>query len=103
MPDLPISPIVILAIAGQQTMHDAAYWIFPALKEQVYVVWHQTVGIEIEGEPRLLCFQQSQYLRVILMRTENALPIVAASHYVVEPALDPRLARHLVGILHSRD
>ena len=82
-------------------MHDPAYWILLALDQQVNVVRHETVGIEIERKPRLLRLQQSEHLRIILVRTEDGLPIVAASDYVGEPALDfdSRFARHAVGIL----
>ena len=99
--DIAISPIVILTIPAQQPVHDPAYWILLALDQQVNVVKHEAVGIEIERKPRLLRFQQSEHLRIILVRTEDALPIVAASDYLVEPALDfdSSFARHAAGIL----
>jgi len=101
VPDLAISPIVILAIPVQQPVHDAANWVLLALDQQVNMVRHETVSIEIERKPSFLRFQQSEQLRIILVRTKDVLPIVAASDYVIEPALDldSRLACHVVGIL----
>jgi hypothetical protein len=101
VPDLAISPIVILAIPGQQPVHDPAYWVLLALDQQVNMVRHETVSIEIERKPSFLRFHQPEQLRIILVRTKDVLPIVATSDYVIEPALDldSRLARHVVGIL----
>jgi hypothetical protein len=92
---------VILAIPGQQPVHDPAYWVLLALDQQVNMVRHQTVSIEIERKPSFLRFHQPEQLRIILVRTKDVLPIVATSDYVIEPALDldSRLARHVVGIL----
>lgn len=82
-------------------MHDPAYWFLLSLDQQVNVVRHKTVGIEIERKPRFLRFQQSEHLGIVFVGTEDALPIVAASDYVVEAALDldSRLSRHAVRIL----
>jgi len=49
----------------------------------------------------LLRFMQSEHLRIILVRTEGPLPIVAASDCVVEPTfdLDSRLGRNVLSVL----
>ncbi len=65
------------------------------------MVRHETVSIEVERKPSFLRLQQSEQLRIILVRTKDVLPIVAASDYVIEPALDldSRLACNVVGFL----
>ena len=50
-----------------------------------------------------LRFLQSEHLRIILMITNDALPIVAENDCVVEPTLDlnSRLARHVLSVLSN--
>ena len=65
------------------------------------LIGHQTVGSEVERKARLLRVQQLENLRIIFVRTEDALRIIPASDYVVNRALDlsSRLVRDVIGIL----
>jgi len=85
---LSVFPIVVLAVAGQHAMHHSADWIFAAFDQQVNVVGHQAVGVEVEGQLRLLLGKQGKQLEIVILRAEDELSIVAARNDVVEAALE---------------
>ena len=91
---LSVLPIVILAIGGQEPLHHPTDRVILSFDKQVDVVWHQAVGIEVERELRFLLGELREESAVVVIRSEDELPIVASSDDVVEPTLDfePRLA-----------
>ena len=49
------------------------------------VVWHQAIGVEIEGKFGLLLFEQAGELEVIIVGSESLSTIIPASDDVIEP------------------
>jgi hypothetical protein len=80
--------IVILAIGGQESLHDPADGVILSFDEQMNVIGHQAVGIEVEREPRFLVGELQEQLAIVVVRSEDELAIVASSDDVVEPSLD---------------
>ena len=54
MADLLVLTVVILAVGGQHPLHDPADGIVLHLDQEVNVVRHQAIAVEIERELRLL-------------------------------------------------
>ena len=50
VPDLFVFAIVILAVAGQYSLHDSAKGIVLHLDQEMDMIRHQAVGVEIEGQ-----------------------------------------------------
>jgi len=64
-------------------MHYPAYGIFSALDQQMNMIWHQAVCVQVE---RQLCFpraQQQQQLPVVIVRIKDPLAIIAASDEMI--------------------
>jgi len=96
VPNPLVLAIVVLTVASQETLHDFAYLIFLPFDEQVRVVEHQTVCVEIE---RSLCFLLSEHvceLEIVVVRTKDFSPIIAAAKDVIEASgdLDPWFSSH---------
>ena len=96
MADLPILSIVILAVSGQQGLHDSTDRIVLHLSPQMDVIGHQAVRVEIERTLRFLVLEREQKLRIVIVRSEYAPAIIPASDDVVEPSgyFNSRLASH---------
>jgi len=54
MADLLVLSIVKLAVGGENSLHDAADGVVLHLDQQVKVVRHKAIGVEIERELRFL-------------------------------------------------
>ena len=88
--------VVVLAVAGQHSLHDAANRIVLHLNQKMNVVGHQTVGIEIEGQLRFLLLKNAGEPDVVVVRAEYLSAIIPSSNDVIEPSpdFDTRLSRH---------
>ena len=62
----------------------------------MHVVWHQAVGVEIEGEFGFLLRENVSEPEIVVVGSEYLSPIIAASDDMIEPSpdLDPWFARH---------
>ena len=49
MADFLVLSVVVLAVAGKHSLHNAANRIILHLDQQMHVVWHEAVGVKIEG------------------------------------------------------
>ena len=98
MPDPGVLAVVVLAVAGQHSLHDAANRIVLHLNQdqEMHVVGHQTVGIEIEGPLRFLLLRNAGEPDVVVVRAEYPSAIIPTSNDVIEPSpdFDTRLSRH---------
>jgi hypothetical protein len=94
--NLPILSIVILAVSGQQGLHDLTDRIVLHLSQQMDVIRHQAVRVEIERTLRFLVLERKQKLKIVIVRSEYAPAIIPASDDVVEPTgyFNSRLASH---------
>jgi len=78
-----VRAVIVLAVSGEQSMHYPAYGIFSALDQQMNMIWHQAVCVQVE---RQLCFpraQQQQQLPVVIVRIKDPLAIIAASDEMI--------------------
>ncbi|MFY9556861.1 MAG: hypothetical protein WAV47_19280, partial [Blastocatellia bacterium] len=87
---------MVLAVAGQNTLHDAANRIVLHLNQEVHVIGHQAIGVEIEGQLHFLLSENAGESEVVVVRAENLSTIITASDQVIEaPAdFDPWFPRH---------
>jgi len=69
----------------RQGLHDLTDRIVLHLSEQMDVVGHQAVSVEIEGTLRFLVLEREQKLKIVIVRSEYAPAIILASDDVVEP------------------
>jgi hypothetical protein len=86
VPNLLVLAIEILAVAGQETLHNSAYLIVLPFNQKVCVVWHQAVGVKIEGQFCFLLSDHACELEVVVVRTKDLSSIIAAADDVVEPS-----------------
>jgi hypothetical protein len=87
-------------------LHNPADEIVLHLDQKVQVVWHQAIGVEIEGKFGFLLLEQAGELEVIIVGPEDLSTIISARDDVVEPSsdFDPRFPGHdgadvIVGIV----
>jgi hypothetical protein len=85
---LSVLAIVILAVGCQQPLHDSADGVLLSLDQQMNVIGHEAVGVEVEREPGFLMSELNEESVVIIVGTEDELAVIAASDDVIEPALD---------------
>jgi hypothetical protein len=50
------------------------------------VIGHQAICVEVERASGFLGFEKGAKLRIVLVRPENALAIIATSNDVIQPA-----------------
>jgi hypothetical protein len=86
MSDLLVLSIVILTVTSEQPVHHPTHRIVQHLSQQMHVIGHQAVSVKIEGTLRLLGLEKSEKLKIVIFRTEDAPPIIAAGNDVIEPA-----------------
>src|SRR5215510_5247689 len=84
MTDSVIAPIVVLAVSRQEPVHNSADCVRLSLNQQVDVIDHQAVSIQVEWELAFLRRQQRKKLFIVGGRIEYPLAIVAASNNVIE-------------------
>ena len=61
-----ITSVVILALGSQQPMHHAADWVVPHLGEQMNMIRHQAIRINVKGKFRFLPLEQVQKLEMVI-------------------------------------
>ena len=88
MPDPGVLAVVVLAVAGQHSLHDAANRIVLHLDQKMNVVGHQTVSIEIEGQLQFLLLKNAGEPDVVVVRVEYLSAIIPTSNDVIEPSHD---------------
>src|SRR5437867_8499038 len=66
------------------------------LSQQMDVIGHQAVGVEIERTFRFLALEKEQKLKIVIVRSEYTPAIIPASDDVIEPTgyFNSRLASH---------
>ena len=69
--------VVILAVGSQQPMHHAADRVVPHLGEQMNMIRHQAIRINVKGQFRFLPLEQAQKLEMVIVRLEYPLAIIA--------------------------
>ncbi len=96
MAHLPILSVVILAVGSQQPMHHAADRVVPHLGQQMNMIRHQAIRINVKGQFRFLALEQAQKLEMVIGRLEYPLAIIATRDQVVKPTsyFDSRLPGH---------
>jgi len=52
------------------------------------VVWHQAIGVEVEGKLGFLPLEDADESEIVIVGSENLSSIVAASDDVIEPSGD---------------
>jgi hypothetical protein len=87
-----ISPVIVLAVTSQQSLHDTANRVFLPLDQQMNVISHQTIGVKEEWHSALLGCEERQELLIVLIAIEDRLAVIAARDYVIKSTFD----------LHSR-
>lgn len=105
MPDLVVLSIVILTVSSEQSVHHATERIVEHLSQQMDVIRHQAVSVKVEGTFGFLRREESEEFKIVIFRTEDASPIIAAGDDVLESAgyFDPRFPRHRAPRLYFLD
>ena len=87
---------MVLAVGGQYPLHDPANEIVLHLDKKMNVVWHQAIGVEIEGKFGFLLLEQDSEPEVVIMGPEDLSTIIPASDHVIEPSsnFDPWFPWH---------
>ena len=67
VPNLFVLAIVVLTIAGQDPLHDAANRIVLHLHQEVHVVGHQAIGVQKKGEFSFLVLEEAGKPEVIVV------------------------------------
>src|SRR2546425_12510717 len=93
MTNLPVLAIVILDVGSQQSMHHSADGIVLHLGQQMNMIRHQAIRINVKGQFRFLTLEQAQKLEMVIGRVEYPLAIIATRDQVVKPTsyFDSRL------------
>lgn len=88
MPGLAVLAIVILAVSGEEPLHDSADGVLLPLDKQMNVIRHQAIGVKMERQFGLLMRELNKELLIIVIRPEDELAVIAPSDDVIEPALN---------------
>jgi hypothetical protein len=64
-------------------MHQATDPLVQHLRQQMHVIGHQAVSIQVEGSLGFLGLEKSEKLKVVIVGMENAPAIIATSDDVV--------------------
>ena len=88
MANFSVLAVMVLAVGRKQTLHDPADWIVSPFDQQVNVVGHQAVSVEVKRQPVFLAGEQREKLTVVFVQPEDRPTIVTASADVVEPAFN---------------
>ena len=98
MPRPAVLAVVILCVARQHPMHDPPDIVSPPLDQQMNVIGHQAVGVQIEWQLCLLIGQQCEKLLPVLRRMKNVSPLNPSRYHMIKRALDlyPRFSSHLI-------
>ena len=96
MAHLTILSVVILAVGSQQPMHHAAARVVPHLGQQMNMIRHQAIRMNVKGQFRFLALEQAQKLEMVIGRLEYPLAIIPTRDQVVKPTsyFDSRLPCH---------
>ena len=96
MAHLTILSVVILAVGSQQPMHHAAARVVPHLGQQMNMIRHQAIRMNVKGQFRFLALEQAQKLEMVIGRLEYPLAIIPTRDQVVKPTsyFDSRLPGH---------
>src|SRR6185503_19715689 len=86
--DLFVLAIVILAVAGQHSLHDSAKGIVLHLDQEMDVIRHQAVGVEIEWQLGFLVLKDAGESEVVIVRAKDLAAIIATRDDVIEPSSD---------------
>ena len=106
MSTFAVLSVVILAVAGQDPLHDPAYRFSLPLQQQMKMIRHQAVGVKKKAELCLLDRQQREEFLEVRVRVKDRLPVVSAGDEMIKPARNPgsRSSCHNVArILLPRD
>lgn len=98
MPYLLVLPVIVLAVAGQHPVHDPPHRLRLPLDQQMNVVGHQAVRVDVEPKLPFPGAEQGQELVMIVGGVEDVLAVVPANDQMVKPAFDfePRSSCHNV-------
>ena len=101
MPDLSISAIIVLAVAGQKPQHDAPDGVSLTLDQKMNVVCHQAVGVKIERQLLLKSREKRETFLEVLVRVKDVLAVIPSGDDVIKPALEfnPSLSCHDPAVL----
>ena len=88
MPDPAITAVIILTVAGQDPLHCAAKSFILAFDQQVQVVRHQTIGIEVETRPLLLFGKQREKPLMVVAGMKNVPPVIATGDHMIKSTLN---------------
>jgi hypothetical protein len=84
--DLLVFPIMKLAVAGKDPLHDAADGVVLHLDKEMKVVRHEAAGVEVEGEFGFLMFENLSKSEVVGAGAGDYSAIVPARDDVIENA-----------------
>ena len=96
VPGLSVLAIVILAVRGEEPLHDSADGVLLPLDEHMNVIRHQAIGVEIEWQLGFLLLEDAGESEVVIVRPKYLSAIIPARDDVIEPTanFDPWFARH---------
>lgn len=87
----------LLRVSRQYPLHYPPDVVLATLDQQMQMVRHKAVGIQVKWQLVLLGVQQLEEFVVIFTRMKNVLAIVASRDHMIKPALDldPGFSRHI--------
>jgi hypothetical protein len=96
MSDLLVLSIVVLTVCGEHAMHNTTDGIVLHLSQEMDMIRHQAVSVEVEGTLGFLVLEKTEKLKIVILRTEDAPPIISAGDDVIESAsyFDSRFPCH---------
>ena len=86
MTDLLVLSIVILTVTGEQSVHHATDRTVQHFRQQVDLIGHEAVSVQVEGPLSFLALEKSEKSEIVMLGAENAPAIIAPGDDVVESA-----------------
>jgi len=84
--NLLVLSIVKLAVAGQHPLHDSRDRIVAHLDQQMKMVRHEAVSVQIEGQSGFLLLEYFEKSEIVGVGAEDLSAIIAARNDVIEAA-----------------
>lgn len=100
MPNLSIPPVIVSGIAKLQVLHDLGKRYSSNLRQQMDVIPHQYVGIQLPAVSGLYLLEQRKVSLTVSIIVENHLTLVSTTDDVIKSSreMNTRFPRHEVAI-----
>lgn len=98
--DVPVAPVVPLAVSRQHTLHYSPDRLLSPLDEQMNVIGHQAVSIDKETCLLFLSCEKREKFQVVFVVVKDILTIVTPRDDVIQTTLDlqPSLPCHFLRV-----